>query len=186
MLAFLFWHRPSGGVSTAAYRAALTAYHRSLVGMDCRGFHGSFSAAVEAVPWLDGRDGYEDWYLVESSAALDRLNEAGIAPERHALHDAIAAPMAVGHGGLYRHLWGDDTPAPDGAGLWLSRPRGIDFEAPLRAISGALPGSVGAWRKQLVLGPAPEFLLVGDAIGAPAMPEGWRATTLPRRAVYPA
>jgi hypothetical protein len=80
MLAFLFWHRPSRCVAQGDYETALTAYHRSLVGMPSPGFQRSLSVGLDGVPWLDGRDGYEDWYLVESSAALDPLNEAGVAP----------------------------------------------------------------------------------------------------------
>ncbi len=41
-------------------------------------------------------------------------------------------------------------------------------------------GPVSVWRKQMVLGPAPEFALLGDDSLALDLPEGWTAQTVER------
>ncbi len=184
MRTFLFWHRPLAETPPADYERALLAYHQSLDGMVSPGFVGSATARLDAVPWLGGEPGYEDWYLVDSSAALDPLNEAGVAPERWERHAAVARQMAVGHGGLYAHLWGASAPGAAVQGLWLTRPRGIDFEAPLRALYDATPGVIGCWRKQLVLGPAPEFLFLSADATAPPLPEGWHLRAIARTPLW--
>jgi hypothetical protein len=46
--------------------------------------------AVDAVPWLGGRAGYEDWYLLDNYAALGRLNQTAVTGLPQPLHDAVA------------------------------------------------------------------------------------------------
>ena len=175
MTAYLFWHRPFAEVGRDAYEAALTGFHRALVERGCPGFEGSATYRISATPWLDGRPGYEDWNFVESSAGLDPLNEMAVAPDMWEVHAGISGKTEAGHGGIYYHLLGEADPRALIRTAWLARPRGIRYEAPLRALAGQVKGPVSVWRKQMVLGPAPEFALLGDDSLALDLPEGWTA-----------
>src|SRR5579864_6820847 len=86
MLAYVFSHRPAPGVDRAAYEDALRSFHAALASAPPSGFVNSVSYHSSA--------GYSDWYLVESSAGLDALNDAAVSGARSAPHDA-AARMAV-------------------------------------------------------------------------------------------
>ena len=66
------------------------------------GFGGSASFRVAALPWLGNRPGYEDWYLLDGSWALDPLNAFAVAGPVMNAHDAAAA-----QGGLYALVWGE-------------------------------------------------------------------------------
>ena len=180
MTAYLFWHRPFAEVGRDAYEAALVDFHRALVARGCPGFEGSASYRISATPWLDGGPGYEDWNFVESSAGLDPLNKTAVAPEMWEVHAGISGKTAVGHGGLYYHILGGADPRALTRTAWLTRPRGIRYEAPLREIAAQVKGPVSVWRKQMVLGPAPEFALLGDDSLALDLPEGWTAQIVER------
>jgi hypothetical protein len=180
MTAYLFWHRPFADEALDAYEAALTGFHRALVARGCPGFEGSATYRISATPWLDGRPGYEDWNFVESSAGLDPLNKTAVAPEMWDVHAGISGKAEVGHGGLYYHVLGDPDPRALGRTVWLTRPRGIRYEAPLRDLVAQVEGPVSVWRKQMVLGPAPEFAVLGDAGLGLDLPEGWTAHTVER------
>lgn len=185
MLAYLFWHVPHGGIEPSAYEAALLRFHAHLAAAPPDGFAGSATYRISAVPWLDGRAGYEDWCFVTSSAALDGLNAAAVRPDRWDVHAAIAGLTEVGYGGLYHHLHGDERPVAGTRVAWLRRPRGIRFEQPLRDIVAAATGVLGVWRKQMVLGPGDEFAVVGDPTLNVAVPDGWRSMVVERTAVGP-
>ncbi|MDJ0934642.1 MAG: hypothetical protein QNI93_04525 [Kiloniellales bacterium] len=180
MTAYLFWHRPFSDVAQDAYEAALVDFHRALVARGCPGFEGSASYRISATPWLGGRAGYEDWNFVESSAGLDPLNQAAVAPEMWDVHAGISGNTEVGHGGIYYHILGEADPRVLTRTAWLTRPRGIRYEAPLREIVAQVESPVSVWRKQMVLGPAPEFALLGDAGLALDLPEGWTAQIVER------
>lgn len=144
MLAYLFWHRPREDAEPAAYEEAQRRFHERL---------GVPSACFRLVELpFDSGGGYEDWYLVEDWRRLGVLNEAAIDATRGPSHDRAASMTAVGWGGLYAHLRGA---AEIPAGVeWVDKPLG----EPSGEFVEALPeGAV--WRRQLVLGPAPEFCL---------------------------
>jgi len=96
-------------------------------------------------------------------------------------HDAVARHAGPGTGSIYRLLEG--APALDHArvAVWIEKPRGV--ESPLLAallgdgIDGAL---AGLWQRQLALGPAPEFCVLGpeapSGVMATRLPHGWSAT----------
>jgi hypothetical protein len=176
MLAYIFWHRPYPTVEKPAYEAALTRFHNALGKTSCPGFRGSATYRISETPWLDGKVGYEDWNLLDSSAAMDPLNEAAVAPAMWDTHAAIAEQTDFGHGGLYRYLLGEADPSPFERVFWLTRPRGIRYEAPLSAIADQTGEAFAfsLWRKQMVLGPAPEFALLTDATDTPSLPADWR------------
>lgn len=149
MLAYVFWHRPGGGVDAAAYESALADFHRRLGEEALEGFHGSGSFSVDRLPWLPGGRAYEDWYLLEGSFALDILNTAAVTGAMTEVHGDVAALTAAMAAGLYDLVEGEGWSGARAS--WLS-------ERPGKVSSGA-----ALWRRQMVLGPTPQFCLLADA-----------------------
>lgn len=184
MRAFVFWHRPFGHVDRNGYEDALIAFHRRLHERRGAGFLGSATYRIAATPWLDDRAGYEDWYFVESSAALDPLNETAVAPDMWDVHAAVSSQTEVGHGGLYYHILEDPDPKRLTHTAWLKRPRGIRYETPLRTIADRVTGPVSVWRKQMVLGPGFEFVLLAGPSTRLDPPPGWDVLHVDRTLLY--
>jgi hypothetical protein len=189
VLAYLFWHRPGEGVDPSAYERAAERFHRSLAHTPPMGLRGSAVYRVRDVPWLDGDPVYEDWYLLDDYQALGVLNEAAVARGHRTAHDEVARRFGAGAGGLYGLLEGhaDLTEAP--LVVWVSRPPGAPKQALGELLAdGVDPGHSSLWRRQFVLGPAPEYCLL--AREAPAgvaptrLPLGWRATITTREAIW--
>jgi hypothetical protein len=168
VLAYVFWHRPGAGVEPHAYEAALAAFHTALAADAPRGFVGSAAFRPDTAPWLPGEGpAYEDWYAVEDWEALGTLNAAAVSGPRAAPHDAVAFEAGAGAGGVYRLIAGEGLGAR--AALWLPKPDG----EPREAFHAALAATGGAvWMRQMVLGPAPEYVVRGG--GPVALP--WPAT----------
>jgi hypothetical protein len=142
LLAYVFWHRPGDGVDVSEYELGLRAFHSELD-------YPSGSFRLERFPF--GRDGgYEDWYLTESWAGLGKLNERAVDARHRTAHDRVAARTARGWGGVYGLLRGEER-IPAGA-EWLEKPRG----EPSEDFLASRPEKT-IWRRQMVLGPAPEF-----------------------------
>jgi hypothetical protein len=142
MLAYVFWHRPAAGADVALYEDAQRAFHAAIEAP-------SASFRIDRLPFGEG-GGYEDWYLVEDWAALGELNDHAVDAIRRDEHDQTASLAATGWGAVYGLVRGG---AEIPAGVeWLDKPRG---EASAGFID-SLPHS-SIWRRQLVLGPAPEF-----------------------------
>ena len=176
MLAYLFWHEPRPDVDADAYVGRLQAFHRALAAAPPPSFVRSWSVRLAVAPWDAGPTRpFEDWYLVEDWAALGTLNDAAVRAPREAAHDAIAAMATSPAGGLYALQLGSlDGPAP-WAG-WVVKPLGEPyetFEPRLHAAVDAVGGGA-VLRRQMVLGPAPEYALLARA--APALPWPIRAT----------
>ena len=55
---------------------------------------------------LSDLPGYEDWYLLDGTWAMDPLNAFAISGHVQAPHDSVAAMMEQWHGGLYAHAGG--------------------------------------------------------------------------------
>jgi hypothetical protein len=180
ILAYLFWHVPLADIDKGDYEAALTDFHRHLADDPPQGFKGSASYRISNVPWLDDRSGYEDWCFVESAAALDGLNKAAVKPERWDVHANISYKTDFGHGGLYYHLHGENCPLEVSNFVWIKRPRKIRYETPLREIIGASKGVLSCWRKLMVLGPAPEFAIIGDSTLDVRAPPDWQTLYVSR------
>lgn len=142
MLAYVFWHRPGDGVDSADYEQGLRAFHSEL---DCPS--GSFR--LEQLPFGTG-GGYEDWYLAEAWAALGQLNETAVDARRRTAHDRAAAGTARGWGGIYELIRGEPQ-IPAGT-AWFDKPLG----EPSEDFIASRPEET-IWRRQMVLGPAPEF-----------------------------
>ena len=128
MRAYLFWHAPSTDVDPRHYETALLDFMSDLSSAPPHGFGSCATYRISEVPWLNNLQGYEDWYFVHSSADLDALNEAAVKPSRWDVHAQIARKMAVGHGGVYQHLHGQEQPRDGARAAWLTRPRGIRYQ----------------------------------------------------------
>ncbi len=155
MLAYVFSHRPAGGVDVVDYEAALRRFHASLASAPPRGFLGSSTFKVG--------DRYSDWYLVDTSAALDVLNEAAVSGARMPAHDAAARMAADGVGKLYS-LAGGEPPHGAGFEVQFSKPAGMGYAELYERIQ-PLSSAAGAslWRRMMVLGPPPEFCLIAPS-----------------------
>ena len=144
MLAYVFWHQPSP--TAAGYEEALAAFHAALRASPTPGLRGSRSVRVPTLPWLPG-GGFEDWYYVEDFTSLGLLN--GGAAEL-GQHDTVAHLSAAGAGGLYVLRTGQWWTAGTHHAWSAARPD---------------PGPGALWQRQMVLGPAPEYCVVGDRAG---------------------
>jgi hypothetical protein len=206
VLAYLFWHRPHDPTAREAYEHAQVCFHRSLAHRPPVGLCGSAVFRVAELPWLAPADeqraagsgvSYEDWYVVEDYAALGVLNEAAVGRGHRTAHDEAARRFGSGGGGLYGLLEGDRSKigGRDGVlgraplAIWVGRPPG----SPRRMLGELLgdgmdPGAASLWRRQLVLGPAPEFCLLAQkappGVAPTRLPAGWTARTLDRQLLW--
>jgi hypothetical protein len=164
MLAYVFWHWKRPEIDREHYETVQRRFHESLAEAPSRGLVGSWTSSVAGIDWVPhGFDAYEDWYLIEGSAALDPLNEAAITGGRALPHDAAATLAAGGTAGLYRlragHLINHVRTAS-----WFSKPSGLSRTALDAEVERAFRGMKFAlWMRQMVLGPTPEFCLQTDA-----------------------
>jgi hypothetical protein len=182
MLAYVFWHYPRQGADAASYEASLTSLHGALRGGGIAGFRNSATYRVSRLPWLNAPGvAYEDWYLVDDWAALGVLNEAAIAGARKAPHDGAAAAYAAGAGAIYHLRAGDGDLAAAHVAHWLAKPKGMaygEFDALLEPL---VAGGASLWRRQMVLGPSPEFCLTNAGpveFSAPLEANAMRGTAL--------
>jgi len=170
MLAYVFWHWRRPEVAAPAYERAQAAFHAALRTEPPAGFLGSVSLALTGAPWAnDGGEAYEDWYLVQNSAALDGLNEAAVTAGRRDPHEAAAAAAAGGVAGLYALRIGSEPEQPTAA-IWFAKPAGLRYEAVWEELEPLVrTGRGGLWMRRMVLGPSPEFCLrMSSAVGLPA------------------
>jgi hypothetical protein len=179
MLAYLFWHRPYATTTVKQYEEALLRFQQHLGQQRPPGFSGSASFRVAALPWLDNRPGYEDWCLLDGSWALDPLNAFAVADPVASAHDAAAAQMEDGLGGLYALAWGEPVLPERSTAVWLTRPRGIQWRPVLETLRQQFPQTT-LWRRQMVLGPGKEFALIVPHALNVAAPAGWSALAIER------
>ena len=152
MIAYLFFHHLEPGADEVEYEAGLRHFHVALRDAGIAGFSGSRTYRLA--------DGYCDWYLVESSAALDPLNDAAVSGGRTTLHNAVAMRAVNFTGKLMKLAAGRYDPEA-AVEVRFSKPHGMsyaDFYRRLEPLT-ARP-DVSVWRRMMVLGPAPEFSLL--------------------------
>jgi hypothetical protein len=155
LLAYVFFHRPAAGVDAHEYETALRRFHSSLAGAPPPGFIGSSTYRAGG--------GYADWYLIDSSAALDALNEAAVTGARTASHDAAAHMSVDGAGKLLMRVSGE-SPAGAGYEVRFSKPPGMGYpELYERLAPWTGRAEVSLWRRMMVLGPPPEFCLLAPS-----------------------
>jgi hypothetical protein len=166
------------------YEAAQRRFHSALAAAPPQGFERSFSIALEGAPWAaGGGEAYEDWYLVDGSAALDPLNAAAVSASRQAPHDAAAALAAGGTAGLYSLRLGRPGPAP-GTATWYAKPEGMTYREMFAALEPVVRSeSAALWCRQMTLGPALEFCL--HSRGPVSLPEPMAPFTIRCRTVWP-
>lgn len=177
MLAYLFWHCLRDGESREHYEQALVAFHRRLRTVPVRGLAASGTARIAAgLPWMTG-EGYEDWYAVEDYAALGMLNRTATDAAHLDAHDLVAHAASFGTGGLYA-LERGRLRANNDRCIWVSKPDGVSYPD-LRELLQRHAGSddISVWRRQLVLGPAPEFRLSANSL--PSLPASLTPITCP-------
>ncbi len=176
MLAYVFWHWPSADSAAAEYENLQRAFHTALAESAPSGFVGStvFRVAGHA-PWLGGTPAYADWYLVQNSAALDPLNVAAVSGVCEQPHAAVAHAMAAGAGSLFA-LRGDRADITSARHLaCLTKPRPLPYDAFYASIPPT-PAAASLWRRQMVLGPTPEFALLTPT--STAIPETFQPVGL--------
>ncbi|MDQ3739883.1 MAG: hypothetical protein M3389_02960 [Actinomycetota bacterium] len=155
-LAYVFWHWPA---QRDHYEERMQAFH------DALGRPGSATFRLDVAPFDEPEPPFEDWYPVADWADVGRLNDEAVSGARTAPHDAVAHASRKGAGGIYRLIEGEAALADVTFAAWTStRP-------------SATPGAA-VWQRQLVLGPAPEYAVLG---ASPVdVPDG-AVLTRPRR-----
>ena len=184
MLAYVFWHWPRAGVLAAEYEDRQRRFHAALQAAPSAGFQGSRCLALAGAPWAGGGGpAYEDWYLLEGSAALDPLNTAAVTASRQAPHDAAAAVADGGTAGLYTLRLGVQRDAPCIA-TWFQKPEGMSYGGLFTLLGDVVDAEDAAlWCRQMTLGPTPEFCL--HTTGAVRLPAPLAGLALSCRPVWP-
>lgn len=161
MLAYVFWHWPQSSVDGDSYVDHLIDFHQTLAANKPTGFHHSVVFRIRGASWLHTNDEvYEEWYLLDDSAAMDRLNEAAVSGVCEEPHNRVAREAADGAGGLYRLRAGREELSEVKCALWLSKPAGVtykDFYAALEPLTSQ--AGVALWGRQMTLGPTTEFCI---------------------------
>lgn len=159
MLAYVFWHWPQPGVDTGTYVDHLIAFHETLAANRPVGFQGSRVFRIREASWLDTKgDAFEDWYLLDDSAALDVINHAAVSGPCEEPHNLVAREAAGGTAGLYRLRAGriDDARYA----VWLSKPNGISYTGFYSTLEPIIAANDAAlWGRQMTLGPTTEFVI---------------------------
>lgn len=161
MIAYLFFHEHAAEADAAKYEEGLRRFHASLAAAGIPGFLGSRTYRVDSQ--------YCDWYLVESAAALDPLNDAAVSGERSAPHAAVARE-AMNFAGKLLKLAAGEHHSDATTEIRFSKPGGMTYADLYRRLEPwtSRPG-VSLWRRMMVLGPPPEFcLLAKSEITVPA------------------
>ncbi len=195
MLAYVFWHQPRDPAARASYEQALTAFHRSLARSLPVGTLASTTHRIPELPWPgglgEGGPAYEDWYLVEDFAALGVLNEAAVGRGHVSAHDEAARRAGPGAAGVYGLIEGEPCAQALGSAslaVWIARPAGSRQRELAELLGDGMdPTQASLWRRQMNLGPAPEYcLLAGElpkGVGEERLPTGWVAVELAREAI---
>jgi hypothetical protein len=185
MLAYVFWHWPQSGIERSSYLDHLADFHQTLAANKPSGFQRSVVFGIPNANWLNTTgEAFEEWYLLDDSAAMDRLNDAAVSGACEEPHNRVAREAADGTGGLYRLRVGDENLAESRFAVWLSKPNGVtykDFYAALQPLTSQ-PG-VALWGRQMTLGPTTEF-----CIHSPTpiqLPEGYSGNSIVLESIWP-
>src|SRR5215218_8428281 len=128
MLAYVFWHWPQSTIDSEAYVSHLIDFHQTLAANKPTGFHHSVVFRVRGASWLNTSDeAFEEWYLLDDSAAMDPLNDAAVSGVCEEPHNRVAREAADGIGGLYRLRAGHEQLSQARYALWLSKPPGVSY-----------------------------------------------------------
>ena len=183
MLAYVFWHWPQPGIERGAYLDHLADFHRTLAANKPQGFHRSIVFGISGANWLNTTgEAYEEWYLLDDSAAMDRLNNAAVSGACEEPHNRVAREAADGTGGLYRFRAGNENLAQSRFAMWLSKPNGVSYNDFYAALQPLTDEGVGLWGRQMTLGPTTEFCIHSSS--AIELPPGYTGQTIPLEVVW--
>lgn len=161
MLAYVFWHWRQPHIDRAAYLDHLADFHRTLAANKPPGFQRSVVFGIHGANWLNTTgEAFEEWYLMDDSAAMDPLNDGAVSGACEVPHNIVAREAADGTGGLYRFRDGQEDLTESRFAVWLGKPNGVsykDFYAALRPITSQQ--GIGLWGRQMTLGPTSEFCI---------------------------
>ena len=185
MLAYIFWHWPNADVDAEVYRTHLAEFHETLARNKPPGFHNSTVFQLSNPPWLDTPGtAYEDWYLVENSAALDPLNDGAVSGACEEPHNRVAREAADGTAGLYRLRQGTLNLANARNATWFSKPTGMRYRELYDSLQAVINDNGAAlWGRQMTLGPTTEFCVV-SRMGV-KLPKGMTSQQLDLEIVWP-
>jgi len=184
MLAYVFWHWPQPTIDKELYQSNLIEFHQTLGDNKPDGFQHSVVFAVRGAFWLK-TDGlaYEEWYLLDDSAAMDRINYAAVNGPCEVPHNRVARNAADGIGGLYRLRHGGEHLSEARIATWFSKPAGVsypDFDAQMRTVVDA--GNSSLWARTMTLGPTTEFCL--HSLAEVQLPSDFNAKALSLAAIW--
>jgi hypothetical protein len=170
MLAYVFWHQRSRKVAKEEYQEKLNAFHQVLPEQRSPGFQCSLVLEMAHLPWMVGEgEAYEDWYLVENSAALDPLDSAAVTGICREPHNQVARLADNGTGGLYRLKSGIVDPAQLATihvATWFNKPVGMSYARLYELLQECQIEQQGLlWQRQMTMGPAREFCLHSSQMG---------------------
>ena len=185
MLAYVFWHWPQSAIDRGAYEDHLREFQQTLAANKSSGFQQSIVFRIRGASWLSTSDEvYEEWYLLDDSAAMDRLNEAAVSGACEEPHNRVAREAADGTGGLYRLREGVENLDQAKFAIWLSKPAGVSYKtffADMQSLT-AQPG-VALWGRQMTLGPTTEFCIHSQT--QIELPPGYSGHSISLERVYP-
>lgn len=179
MLAYVFWHWPQPDVERESYLARLESFQRTLAANKPEGFRHSVVFGIEEADWLNTSGAvYEEWYLLDDSAALDRLNDGAVSGACEEPHNRVARDAAGGTGGLYRLRSGAEVLHEARFAVWLSKPEGVTYSSFYEALGPVTTQpNVALWGRQMTLGPTTEFCLHSQT--PLQLPAGYTGRQLP-------
>ena len=161
MLAYVFWHWPQSTIDRGSYLDHLAEFHRTLASNKPPGFRRSVVFSLRGANWINTTgEAFEEWYLLDDSAVMDRLNEAAVTGACEVPHNRVAREAADGTGGLYRFRKGQEDLTQSRSAVWLSKPNGWSYRDFYEAIEPFIsqPG-FSLWGRQMTLGPTTEFCI---------------------------
>jgi hypothetical protein len=158
--AYVFWHWPAPGVAPDDYERALAGFCAALWQQPPLGLLATSTAHVTNCPWAPTMGAYEDWHVVDSLAVLERLNDFVVSPTIDSAHNQIAGLAAGGTAGIYRFRSAGRLNIDAPLSRWFGKPAGMRYQEFLAVRTSQL-GADALWQRQLTLGPAPEFCVLG-------------------------
>jgi hypothetical protein len=184
MLAYVFWHWPQSNIDRDAYVDHMADFYRTLSANKPVGFQKAIVYRISGAPWLNtSGDAYEEWYLLDDSAAMDRLNEGAVSGVCEQPHNRVAREAADGTGGLYRFRAGQEELSQSRFALWLSKPASVsytDFYSTLQPLTSQ--PRVGLWGRQMTLGPTTEFCIHSST--QLELPQNYTGQTIPLELIW--